>query len=181
MTANSSNRFGSPDPFQGGDRPQQHHMQGGTGGHPAIDIMSRPTSPDGLGGGIYSSYTMGAGLEGLICASPPPTRDGRDGPPRFCLSCLISCLVPRVTQALKQSFASMSHPSLVPMDPGGAATQRRWHGGPHECLLPLHAVLGISLLCKAPYEGVMALSHTDKGHKVTITLDQERFTSDTLS
>ena len=83
VTANSSNRFGSPDPFQGGDRPQQQHMQGGTGGHPAMDIMSRPTSPDGLGGGIYSSYTMGAGLEGLICASPPPTRDGRNGNPRY--------------------------------------------------------------------------------------------------
>ena len=81
MTANSSNRFGSPDPFQGGDRMQQHHMQQPEGG-PAMDIMSRPTSPDGLGGGLYSSYTMGAGLEGLICASPPPTRDARDRPPR---------------------------------------------------------------------------------------------------
>lgn len=79
MTANSSNRFGSPDPFQGGERPQQHQQQQHhqqSGGHPAMDIMSRPTSPDGLGGGIYSSYTMGAGLEGLICASPPPARDG---------------------------------------------------------------------------------------------------------
>lgn len=43
------------------------------------DIMSRPTSPDGLGGGLYSSYTMGTGLEGLICASPPAVRDH---PPR---------------------------------------------------------------------------------------------------
>lgn len=77
VTANSSNRFGSPDPFQGGDRPQ--HQQSGRS-QPPMDIMSRPTSPDGLGGGIYSSYTMGAGLEGLICASPPPTRDG--GAPR---------------------------------------------------------------------------------------------------
>lgn len=82
VTANSSNRFGSPDPFQGGERPQQQHMQQ-PGGLPGMGIMSRPTSPDGLGGGIYSSYTMGAGLEGLICASPPPTRNGRDGPPRY--------------------------------------------------------------------------------------------------
>ena len=43
------------------------------------DMMSRPTSPDGLGGGLYSSYTMGTGLEGLICASPPAVREH---PPR---------------------------------------------------------------------------------------------------
>ena len=71
VTANSSARFGSPDPFQAGERPLQ-----APGAQPAMDILSRPTSPDGLGGGLYSSYTMGAGLEGLICASPPPTRDG---------------------------------------------------------------------------------------------------------
>ena len=78
VTANSSARFGSPDPFQAGERPLQ-----APGAQPAMDILSRPTSPDGLGGGLYSSYTMGAGLEGLICASPPPTRDGplRCGPP----------------------------------------------------------------------------------------------------
>lgn len=71
VTANSSARFGSPDPFQGGERPLQ-----APGAQPPMDILSRPTSPDGLGGGLYSSYTMGAGLEGLICASPPPARDG---------------------------------------------------------------------------------------------------------
>lgn len=43
------------------------------------DAISRPTSPDGLGGGLYSSYTMGTGLEGLICASPSAVRDR---PPR---------------------------------------------------------------------------------------------------
>ena len=75
VTANSSARFGSPDPFQAGERPLQ-----APGAQPAMDILSRPTSPDGLGGGLYSSYTMGAGLEGLICASPPPARDG---PPRW--------------------------------------------------------------------------------------------------
>lgn len=31
-------------------------------------------SPDSLGGELYSSYSMGQGLEGLICASPSAVR-----------------------------------------------------------------------------------------------------------
>lgn len=54
-------RFGSPEPFISPPRVRP--------GDP-----ERPTSPDGLGGGIYSSYSMGQGLEGLICASPSAVR-----------------------------------------------------------------------------------------------------------
>ncbi|KAL3135684.1 hypothetical protein ABBQ38_006156 [Trebouxia sp. C0009 RCD-2024] len=38
------------------------------------DPIARPTSPDGLGGGMYTSYGMSQGLEGLICASPSAVR-----------------------------------------------------------------------------------------------------------
>ncbi|BDA49060.1 probable phosphatidylinositol 4-kinase beta [Coccomyxa sp. Obi] len=82
VNGNSNNRWGSPDPFLPGDRPSAWGPPGGAGalGRPmSPDIMNRPTSPDGLGGGLYSSYTMGTGLEGLICASPPAVRDH---PPR---------------------------------------------------------------------------------------------------
>jgi len=41
---------------------------------PCSRTMERPTSPDSLGGEIYSSYSMGQGLEGLICASPSAVR-----------------------------------------------------------------------------------------------------------
>lgn len=42
---------------------------------PRARCMERPTSPDSLGGGeLYSSYSMGQGLEGLICASPSAVR-----------------------------------------------------------------------------------------------------------
>jgi hypothetical protein len=41
---------------------------------PRSRTMDRPTSPDSLGGEIYSSYSMGQGLEGLICASPSAVR-----------------------------------------------------------------------------------------------------------
>lgn len=37
----------------------------------------RPTSPDGLGNGIYSSVALGQGLEGLIGASPSAIREAR--------------------------------------------------------------------------------------------------------
>ena len=43
----------------------------------SVDLPQRPMSPDGLGGGIYSSHTMGQGLEGLICASPAAAQDAR--------------------------------------------------------------------------------------------------------
>ncbi|KAL0039390.1 hypothetical protein WJX79_005779 [Trebouxia sp. C0005] len=38
------------------------------------EAPTRPTSPDGLGGGMYTSYGMSQGLEGLICASPSAVR-----------------------------------------------------------------------------------------------------------
>lgn len=41
------------------------------------DPIARPTSPDGLGGGMYTSYGMSQGLEGLICASPSAVRRQR--------------------------------------------------------------------------------------------------------
>ena len=90
VNANSSARWGSPDPFLPNGRGGAGGANTGTGaGGPPLgsapntgDLLSRPTSPDGLGGGLYSSYTMGTGLEGLICASPPPTRTGRENPPR---------------------------------------------------------------------------------------------------
>jgi len=31
---------------------------------------TRPMSPDGLGRGMFTSYILGSGLEGLICGSP---------------------------------------------------------------------------------------------------------------
>jgi hypothetical protein len=79
--ANSASRWGSPDPFLPGERATQWV--------PGADIMSRPTSPDGLGGGLCSSYTMGTGLEGLICASPSAVRDR---PPRSVLSCALAAV-----------------------------------------------------------------------------------------
>ena len=36
--------------------------------------MERPMSPDSLAGELYSSFSMGQGLEGLICASPSAVR-----------------------------------------------------------------------------------------------------------
>lgn len=45
---------------------------------------SRPTSPDGLGGGLHSSYTMGQGLEGLIFSASPAVRPARRAPPPSC-------------------------------------------------------------------------------------------------
>lgn len=41
---------------------------------------SRPMSPDGLGGGLYSSVFMDTGVEGLIYSSPPP--ESREEEPR---------------------------------------------------------------------------------------------------
>jgi hypothetical protein len=54
------------------------------------ESYSRPTSPDGLGGsaGIYSSYTMGQGLEGLICTSPDAVRRTRCN---GCALCKLTC------------------------------------------------------------------------------------------
>ncbi len=44
------------------------------------DGDSRPMSPDGLGGGLYSSVFMDTGVEGLIYSSPPP--ESREVEPR---------------------------------------------------------------------------------------------------
>ena len=84
VNANSSARWGSPDPFLPNGRGGAGANTGtGAGGPPPGsapspgDLLSRPTSPDGLGGGLYSSYTMGTGLEGLICASPSAVRHER--------------------------------------------------------------------------------------------------------
>ncbi|KAK9814469.1 hypothetical protein WJX72_006450 [[Myrmecia] bisecta] len=65
--ASPNARWGSPEPFT---PPNAHRWA-------SPDGTSRPTSPDGLGGGIFSSYTMGQGLEGLICASPSTVRLSR--------------------------------------------------------------------------------------------------------
>lgn len=34
------------------------------------EVLSRPMSPVDLGRGMFSSYILGSGLEGLVCASP---------------------------------------------------------------------------------------------------------------
>ncbi len=81
VNANASSRWGSPDPFPPGGRAAAAAASAAANnaGNPPHtgDLMSRPTSPDGLGGGLYSSYTMGTGLEGLICASPSAVRQER--------------------------------------------------------------------------------------------------------
>lgn len=58
----------SPDPLarRGTRDGQQLSSDGGPG------EGSRPMSPDGLGGGLYSSVFMDTGVEGLIYGSPPP-------------------------------------------------------------------------------------------------------------
>lgn len=61
-------RWGSPEPFVSPGR--------------GMPDSSRPTSPDGLGGGLHSSYTMGQGLEGLIFSASPAARPTRRAPAR---------------------------------------------------------------------------------------------------
>ena len=67
LSGNWTDRIGSPEGFFG------------FGGSRATspDPIARPTSPDGLGGGMYTSYGMSQGLEGLICASPSAVRRSR--------------------------------------------------------------------------------------------------------
>ncbi|KAL4457452.1 hypothetical protein ABPG75_012317 [Micractinium tetrahymenae] len=76
------------------------------------DGDSRPMSPDGLGGGLYSSVFMDTGVEGLIYSSPPPELRREEEP--------------RDLRAIRQQVASS------PRDSQGALL-----GGPGRPLLPL--------------------------------------------
>ena len=61
-------RFGSPDPVRSPTRPLSADR-------------TRATSPEGnLGGGFYSSFSIGQGLEGLLVSSPNAQRPPRSAP-----------------------------------------------------------------------------------------------------
>lgn len=53
----------SPDPLA---------RRAASGSLPLSPTSSRPMSPDGLGGGLYSSVFVDTGVEGLLSGSPPP-------------------------------------------------------------------------------------------------------------
>lgn len=62
----------SPEPRRGGLSDSQQMLSPGDGGD------SRPMSPDGLGGGLYSSVFMDTGVEGLIYSVPQMDEELRE-------------------------------------------------------------------------------------------------------
>lgn len=61
-------RGASPDPLRWAD---------GSSGRPLSPDPARPMSPDGLGGGLYSSVFVDTGVEGLLQPSPLSLRERR--------------------------------------------------------------------------------------------------------